>query len=628
MTLRMARDRRRSAIIAGAALLLFFTLLYGLTLDDGLRPGELEGGDLITHQYAQVQGRPSNAPGYPLYTMGGWLWYRAGRAVLGPDANPIRILSSYSTLWALASLALLYALTLELTDRGAGGNWLLAFLAAGFFGLTYFFWYYAVTTEQYTSSVAWTLAAFLLAFRWERYRRDPYLLALAFLFGVGLAHQLTVLLAAPPLLWFVLRTDPGPARRPRLALGTLVLAALPLLSYGFIYQAGARHPEWRGAGQWDSSASWFLSFISTRQGRDELTWTLNPLWTAEFPGLIVRELGWLGLAAGLAGLATIGRRRAAAVYATLAIYMLFCWVDRMGNWYQVIMPAYALLAAGIGAGADRLWELARARAGGRWLQRALLLGLVTLAASRGLSAYPRADSSGRPEDNGLDPGWAILADNPTEDARIFATQAEAAALHYLGTVWGARPDLQPVGAAEARGALARSQSLAATVAALPLAGSELGALRYSAWGPNLIGLATDASHSPPAAWAASRPRGPANSHDFGDGIRLADARAVPNPAANRWDVRLVWEAVRKPERDWSVSVRLGTGDADLALADAAHPVAGASPTSSWLPGEMVGDAYGLALTGDAAPDRLSVILYRRDATGEFENLDEARFLLR
>ena len=41
-------------------------LLYLLTLDNGFQPYELGGGDLITHQYAQVQARPSNAPGYPL----------------------------------------------------------------------------------------------------------------------------------------------------------------------------------------------------------------------------------------------------------------------------------------------------------------------------------------------------------------------------------------------------------------------------------------------------------------------------------------------------------------------------------------------------------------------------------
>ena len=96
-----------------------FAALYLFTLDDGLRPGELEGGDLITHQYAQVQGRPSNAPGYPLYTMGGWLWFHLGRLILGRDHNPLPILASYSTLWALVAIWLMYRLILEVT-RGQG----------------------------------------------------------------------------------------------------------------------------------------------------------------------------------------------------------------------------------------------------------------------------------------------------------------------------------------------------------------------------------------------------------------------------------------------------------------------------------------------------------------------------
>ncbi|MEZ4767770.1 MAG: hypothetical protein R2844_05020 [Caldilineales bacterium] len=50
---------------AGIALLALALALYLLTLDNGLRPGELAGGDLVTHQYAQVQGRPSKRPATP-----------------------------------------------------------------------------------------------------------------------------------------------------------------------------------------------------------------------------------------------------------------------------------------------------------------------------------------------------------------------------------------------------------------------------------------------------------------------------------------------------------------------------------------------------------------------------------
>ena len=389
-----------------------FAALYLFTLDDGLRPGELEGGDLITHQYAQVQGRPSNAPGYPLYTMGGWLWFHLGRLILGGDQNPLPILASYSTLWALVALWLMYRLILEVA-RGQGqphdhvggdaqkrsenetesGCWPIAAAVTAFYGLTYFFWYYAVTTEQYTSAVAWTLAVVLLAFRWERERRDGYLLALAFLMGVALAHMVTLLFIAPPLLWFVLRTDPNLVRRPRLMAGVITLALLPLLSYIYVYVRGAQHPEWRGAGQWASTGQWFLSFLSTRQGRDELTWSLRPFLTPEFPALIWRELTWPGLIAGVLGIAAIGRRRAIMLYATLAIYLAFCWIDRLGNWYQVIMPAYALLAVGLGAGAGWLWrrigERGASGRGVRVARGAILLGVAALMIYRGAVSYPR-----------------------------------------------------------------------------------------------------------------------------------------------------------------------------------------------------------------------------------------------
>ena len=134
----------------GALLLIAgFLILYLLTLDTGLQPYELHGGDLITHQYAQVQARPGNAPGYPLYTMGGWLWFHGLRAVLAslgqPLPNPVPILSSYSTVWALLALWLLYRILGHLMGSSRR-QWLdsgFCLLLTTFFGLTYFFWYYA-----------------------------------------------------------------------------------------------------------------------------------------------------------------------------------------------------------------------------------------------------------------------------------------------------------------------------------------------------------------------------------------------------------------------------------------------------------------------------------------------------
>ena len=107
-------------------LLVAMGIIYLFTLDHGLRPDELIGGDLITHQYAQAQARFSNAPGYPLYVMLGWLWFHTGRFLLGWILNPIQILSFFSTIWGLASLWVLYHLLAR--KNVIGEQWLSALL--------------------------------------------------------------------------------------------------------------------------------------------------------------------------------------------------------------------------------------------------------------------------------------------------------------------------------------------------------------------------------------------------------------------------------------------------------------------------------------------------------------------
>ncbi len=619
---RASRFLRSPANIAGVLLIVIFALLYGVTLDNGLRPGELEGGDLITHQYAQVQARFSNAPGYPLYTLGGWLWFRIGRLLCGPDANPIPILSSYSTLWALVALGLLYVLILEVLQKpgfsekpGFWKGWPFAFLAAAFYGVTYFFWYYAVTTEQYTSSVAWTLAVVLLAFRWERTQRDRYLLGLALLAGIGLAHQVTVLAVIPPILWLVLSRQPGVLRRGRLILGVLGLVLLPLLSYAYVYVRGAQHPEWRGAGQWSSTWQWFWAFVSTAQGRGELTWSLRPLFTAEFPALIWREMTWPGLVAGLLGWLTLGRRRVTLLYATLAIYLGLCWIDRLGNWYQVIMPVYALLVVGLAAAASSVTQSAGLC---RLCRTAVNLLLLVLIAYRGIGSYPRADSSNRPDDTGLAPAWAILADDPPYGMGVLGVQPEMLALNYVTDIWGQRSDLIALTAEQAR-SLVVGSGFAVTEAALPLMAAEVNPdVRYSALGRTLIAVRTEPNRTVPADLAAW-------THDFAGQVQLAGGKIQENEATGEQVVLLAWQALAPPTGDWSVSVRLMKGEAVLAQVDRQHPVLGAYPMTRWSPGEVVVDAYPFAPTSDGPADGVAVVLYRRAADGGFVNLDSARF---
>ncbi len=618
---------------AGIVLVLAAAILYLATLDNGLRPGELAGGDLITHQYAQVQGRPSNAPGYPLYTMGGWLWFHGLRSLLGQDANPTAILSAYSTLWALLALGLLYVLIRDLT-----GNWLIGLLLGAFFAVSYFFWYYAVSTEQYASAVAQTLAIVVLALRWEaRQERadragdplpvgDGYLLALALLAGLALAHMVTVAVIVPPLLWFILSRRPGLLRRGRLVAASVGLALLPLLSYAFIYVRGAQHPQWRGEGQWPSTAAWFLDFVSTGQGRGELTWSLHPLGTANFPAMLWQDVTWIVLLGGVAGLMLLSRRRRLFLGATLLLYGALAFVDRQGNWYQVVMPAYPLLIAGCSVAVQALWQRLAASNRPAGQRRALLAllaaALLAMVLARFALSWPDANQRNRLDDTALLPGQRILADAPARNAAVFGVTEEANSLRYLTEIWSQRPDVQAVSREQARALLPSSaRPLYATRAAAPLIGSEISATAYlSSAGQALIRLADAPMTTLPAG---------ARWLDLaaGDGLTLLGIAAGQPSAGQPWPLRLFWRADQPISQDWSISVRPTRGGQPLSLADGGivqqdetHPVYGAYPTSRWRTGEVVADDYLLPLPAGAAPDGVQVVIYRRLADGGFENL--------
>jgi hypothetical protein len=631
---------RRVALVAGFFVLAAILALYLWTLDDGLRADELAGGDLITHHYAQVQARPANAPGYPLYTMGGWLWFHLGRRLLGDAANPISLLSAYSTLWALLALSLLYRLILEVTQ----GDWPVAALGTAFYAVTYFFWYYAVTAEQYASAVLQTLAMVWVAFRWEEKRDERLLLLLAFLCGLALAHLVTVLLIAPPLAWFILTAQPDIIRRARLWLRAAALALLPLVSYAYVYLRGAQHPEWRGEGDWPNAWAWFWQFVSTRQGRAELTWTLGP-FTREFPALIWGELTVVGLVLGLVGLAWLGRRRAVFLYATLALYFAFSYVDRFGNWFQVIMPAYPLVVLGLAAVAhgvarsphfsptpflSQLWERKGTEGLGKGRRIArffVLTAFVLLVAYRFALSYPRADSSQRAEDNGLVPGWAILADEPEQGAAVFGIRDEALALGYLADIWGARPDVRPVSGPEARSLFRQGERpLYVTRAAAPLVAAEISPdAHLSSVGLMLIRVR-------PNPWQES----PSLQHrldaDLGDGLRLlgfevaiAEGERGRREGEGMLRVALYWQAVRRIGHDYTVSVRPSSGGEPILigrepLQQDHPPVWGFYPTTRWTPGEVVRDDYALALPPGAQPDGATVVVYRALAQGGYENL--------
>jgi hypothetical protein len=629
-------------------LLALFIIVYSATLDTGLQPYELHGGDLITHQYAQVQARPSNAPGYPLYTMGGWLWFHGWRTLLAGDGqlpNPLPILSSYSTLWALLAVWLLYRVLcrLTVTPQHTGGNWPVAWLLTAFLGVTYFFWYYATTTEQYSSAVAQTIAIIYVYLLWrDNPQRLRMLYLLAFLCGLSLAHMLTTALIIPPLVAVVLWQAPFLARDLRAVLGSLGAAFLPLASYLYVYLRGVQHPEWWGKGDWASAQDWFWSFVSTAQGREELAWGFEPgraFFGNGFPEMIWQEMSVLLLMGGLAGIWLLDRRMRVLLYGTLILYTIFCWAYRFGNWFQVVLPAYPLLLMGIAPLIDRIqtYLIVRLPARiGRWAALALLLVLVALCLWRLDNSLPRADSRHRTEDTALVRAAYLLATPLPSGAGLFAAVDDALALDYLIQIWGIRPDLEVVSSVEAANRLQLDAPLLATWDALPTLLAELPPdqeLTSQSLDPEWVELL----HPTTAITETILPEEASQvNQTLLPGLSLAAYLAEPSPTAAPvnphpapgLDVTLYWKLDQGvwPDR-LSISVRpLAAGaqqtgiDGHIIQQDRARPVHGLWPNrSDGLPA-LVADGYRLAPLPTGA-DAIMILLYEATTDG-FRNRAE------
>ncbi|MCB9157781.1 MAG: DUF2723 domain-containing protein [Caldilineaceae bacterium] len=643
-------------------LLLFLVLallLYLLTLDNGFLPRELEGGDLITHQYAQVQARPSNAPGYPLYTMGGWLWFHGLRGLLRlagePLPNPIPLLSSYSTLWAIVALWLFYLVLYRLSQ----GRWWLAWLISAFYAVTYFFWYYATTTEQYSSAVAQTLAIVYFYLRWRQGHATAngafYVMVL--LCGMALAHMLTVALIVPPLVLVVLWQSPQLLRRARTVVGAVLVALLPLTSYLYVYVRGAAHPEWWGRGDWHTASQWFWSFLSTAQGREELSWGLEagrPFWGGGFPQMMWQELSIPLFALGLLGILFLGRRMAVLLYGTLFLYAAFCWAYRFGNWYQVILPAYPLILLGL-TGWSQLLDRRLSAPANRYVQAAAALLLCVAIGWRAQSSWPAADSRNRPDDTALPHAGMLIAQPLPSAAALFAPVQDALALQYLIDIWHIRPDLRVVSSRQAAAILQENGLLLTTVEAAPTLLDELPAplaVQLQDQSADWVRV-NNAAH--PGAMEA-----PAVVLDEAalSGVVLAGYSFAPTPvnpiapqsASPAMDLMLYWQladgvwpegvsiSVRPTLNGKLIRVPQGApnqgesnqGESNqIVQQDRPRPVHGLAKLSApFLQQQLVADAYRLALAepAPAGVDGVSVILYQKK-DGGFENVAELAFPL-
>ncbi len=301
-------------------LLALFGWLYLQTMPPGISSWIIEGWDSAVLQITGSTWGIPHSPGYPLYTILANLFVRLVGFIPGFFETPVvwRV-SFWSTTTSLLTLLFLY-LTVRHLARNRGA----ALISSGLLALSFIFWRGAIMAEVYSFNALIFALTYWLAVRWDTDRRDRWLVMLALVLGMGLAHHRTAFILPPTIaLWTLLRRPKTsempvpPRRRPRwqivgrrwFILATISL--IPLLTYLYLpWAAAARVGQtWLYADTSDWNTFWFVVVSREWWGLVQPPQT-GPEWLAALHALFRQQTAQIttsGLLLGLAGLLTARR---------------------------------------------------------------------------------------------------------------------------------------------------------------------------------------------------------------------------------------------------------------------------------------------------------------------------------
>jgi hypothetical protein len=587
--------------------------------------------------------------GYPLYTLLGGIWSR----VLFPFGNWAWRINILSALAAAAAVGLAFAAADRLANGGlaedeqptgglpAGSRWIgmtAGIAAAITFGLGPVWWAQATLAEVYALHNLLLAAVLLVTLTvpglvGRRFMGRMALLAL--LFGLGLAHHRTIVLAVPGVAVYLLWSVPG-LWRPR-ATWLLWLAALllPLLLYLYLplrAAAGAVDLHGSYANTWNGFwyhvlARGYTSFFSGSALAVERT-------PQQWFELIVAQVGWVGLMLALVGCGWLFERRMrkgwVLVLLVLAVNFVFTLYYRVGDQEVFLIPVFlclALLAGGGGARVAALFMRQVGQSEGRqaglvfnWaggIAIALLLLLLAWNPGRG----PAVNRSGewRAHDYAVDMAKVPFPPGST----VIGLEGEVTALKYMQVAEGLGTNATPVVADDPQ---RRREVLARAVAS----GSPTYLTR------ELEGIAQDYSFSGDGPLVRVWPRGTAQAGEPQSplDVPMDDGRLLLKGYDLQWldwaggpalRTDLYWQPTAELPRVLKVSLRLldaagnplTNPDGSPAVVDD-YPLRQVAPTTTWQPGETVRDVYTLYLPPGAQsqPITVQVILYDAETIAE------------
>ncbi len=441
--------------------------VYIATLAPSVPTGD--SGELISAAYV---GGVAHPPGYPLYTMIGWV-----ATHLSPWA-PAVTMNLLSALFHATAVGLIALLTARLVEPGwpassdRGRSALAGAAAGGVLAVSTGFWSYALVAEVFALNDLFAVALLLLAIEWFRDRSKGWaLLGIGLLSGLGAAHHQTIVLLGPALalLLYVGYREDQKGTRSRRARdrrkpeiepwhfpSAIALIGAGLLAYIYLPISAATDPA-VNFGDPETGARFidvvtrgpYGSFSLIPGGErgaflDNFEFYGSYLWTAFTPVGILLAIGGLAalwrrfrteaIALGLAFLFT-GPSFVLVASSTLATPLTRGIVERFFILSSVVVAVFI----GVGVHAVVGWLASLERVGGKV---AVAMGAVGVIALVGLTSSYRWSSVDQSDNHVAEQyGRDLLADLEPDSLLLVRGDHNYTSLIYAQEVDGIRSDV-------------------------------------------------------------------------------------------------------------------------------------------------------------------------------------------
>lgn len=427
-----------SAPVVGVAVVALSFIAYLATMAPDLY--SLDSPELTTAAYRLGI---AHAPGYPLYTLTGWLFSHAF-----PVSNVAFRLNLLSAIFGVAATALVYVLALRFTSRplvAAAGALALAF--------SYYFWVDALAAEVYTLDVALYAGMLLAALAWRSSPTPARAALVGLLFGLGCATRTTTLLYLPALVAFAWISG-GRSPRAYAAAAGGALAGLAFYAYLPLRSAAGVSV---GPGDYATDGSLSVVDLTTLSGfwdhvsaaafrGDAFAFGVGGAFneTSVFLARLAGTFLVIGIPLGLAGIVRQWRidRAALLLVAGTAAPAAFFFINYGAIDKEfMFLPAYAAWALWLVAGLD--WAIDAAITADASPSVALAVSGLALVLPAAAFAVNVSLVSLRGEHSVRDGSQQFLSALP-EGAIVYGNFIDVAPYQYLQQVEGVRPDVRLV----------------------------------------------------------------------------------------------------------------------------------------------------------------------------------------